>query len=96
MARTSLEITTSYSRDFNFVDSAIDKGEGTDARDRIISLPWETVKSEVNLHDPFRVQFPTKVAYSLVAPAGKSRGERIYVNEETAGGYPLCAPFYSL
>ena len=68
--------------DFNFVDADIDKGKGSDNRDKIITPPWETFKSAVNLQDPFRIQFPTKVAYSFVAPAGKSRGDRVFVNEE--------------
>ena len=68
--------------DFNFVENDIDKGKGMAAWDRTISTSWEELKSLANLHDPFRIQFPTKVAYTLVAPAGKSRIDRVYVNEE--------------
>ena len=42
----------------------------------------EEFKSLANLQDPFRIQFPTKVAYTFVAPAGKGWIDRVYVNEE--------------
>ena len=32
--------------------------------------------------DPFRVQSPKRRIYSFVSIAGKSQGERVYVNEE--------------
>ena len=79
--------------DFNFVDADIDKGKGSDNRDKIITPTWEAFKSVANLQDPFRIQFPTKVAYSFVAPAGKSRSDRVYVNEgKRTNGHPIYAP----
>ena len=53
-----------------------------DKRDKMFTAIWDDFKSEVNLQDPYRVQFPAKVQYSYVEPAGKSRGIRAYVNEE--------------
>ena len=32
--------------------------------------------------DPFRVHSPKRRIYSFVSNAGKSRGDRVYVNEE--------------
>ena len=33
--------------------------------------------------DPFRVHHPKRRVYSFVHGTGKSRGDRVYVNEET-------------
>ena len=69
--------------DFNFADCDIDKGKGMNTRDKMFTALWEEFKSEVNLQDPYRIQFPDKLLYSFVAPSGKSRAVRAYVNEES-------------
>ena len=68
--------------DFYFVENDIDKGKGMALWDRTISTSWEELKSQANLHEPFHIQFPTKVSYPFMAPAGKSRINRVYVNKE--------------
>ena len=66
--------------DFNFAD--VDKGEGMNTWDNMMNSTWEEFKSETAMVDPFRVQSPKQRIYSFVSNAGKSRGDRIYVNEE--------------
>ena len=68
--------------DFNFVVDDLDKGHGMDARDRIVFRTWDPFLSAVNLFDPFRAHNPEQRLYSFVSPAGKSRGDRVYVNAE--------------
>ena len=70
--------------DFNFVDNDIDKGKGMDARDKIIYTKWELFKSQNAIIDPYRMQYPKKKNFSFIAPAGKSRGDRIYISEDNA------------
>ena len=53
-----------------------------DGREKLIFPTSEDFKSKANLQHPFRIQFPNKVVYSFVALAGKSQGDRVYVNEE--------------
>ena len=68
--------------DFNFADKEVDKGKGMSVRDKMMNAPWEEFKSETAMVDPFRVQSPKRRIYSFVSNAGKSRGDRVYVNEE--------------
>ena len=68
--------------DFNFVDLDIDKGKGMDGKDKTITSLWEIFKSECVILDPYRVHYPRRKFYSFVAPAGKSRGDRVYVSED--------------
>ena len=68
--------------DFNFADKEVDKGKGMSVRDKMMNAPWEECKSETAMVDPFRVQSPKRRIYSFVSNAGKSRGDRVYVNEE--------------
>ena len=68
--------------DFNFIENDIDKGKGMDQRDKTISKEWDKFKTEKNIIDPFRKQCPNKKVYSYIAPTGKSRGDRLYVNED--------------
>ena len=68
--------------DFNFADNDLDKGKKMDNRDKMIYPLWERFKSKNAIVDPFRMQYPRKKAYSYVAPAGKSRGDRVYISED--------------
>ena len=68
--------------DFNFVDLDIDKGKGMDGKDKTITSLWEIFKSNSAILDPYRVHCPRRKFYSFVAPAGKSRGDRVYVSED--------------
>ena len=68
--------------DFNFAGNDVDKGKGMSVRDKMMNSPWEQFKSETALVDPFRVHSPKRRIYSFVSNAGRSRGDRVYVNEE--------------
>ena len=68
--------------DFNFIENELDKAKGMDPRDRNMNKEWIKVKSHAQIEDPMRVQYPKKKVYSFVGPMGKSRGDRLYVNEE--------------
>ena len=68
--------------DLNFIDNDLDKGMKMDNRDRIIYPAWEQFKSKNAIVDPFRTQYPKKKMYSYIAPAGKSRGDRVYISED--------------
>ncbi len=68
--------------DFNFADLDVDKGKNMDGKDKTITSLWEIFKSEVAVRDPYRLQYPKRKIYSFVAPAGKSRGDRLYVSED--------------
>ena len=59
--------------DFNFADADMDKGKGMSDR--------EGFTSETAMVDPFRVHSPKRCIFSFVNNAGKSRGDRVYVNE---------------
>ena len=68
--------------DFNFADNDVDKRKGMSDRDKMMNSSWEQFKSETAMVDPFHVQSPKQRIYSFVSNAGKSRGDRVYVNEE--------------
>ena len=68
--------------DFNFIDNDLDKGMKMDKRDKIIKPTWDHFKSKNAIVDPFRIQYPKKKTYSYIAPAGKSRGDRVYISED--------------
>ena len=51
-------------------------------RDSMTSSIWGDFKSETAIIDPFRTQSSKKRIYSFVNNTGKSRGDRVYVNEE--------------
>ena len=51
-------------------------------RDIIMPSTWEEFESETGIVNPFRVHSPKQRIYSFVSNAGKSRGDRVYVNEE--------------
>ena len=68
--------------DFNFADADMDKGKGMDTRDMMHSV-WEGFISETAMVGPFRVHSPKRRIYSFVSNAGKSRGDRVYVNKES-------------
>ena len=72
----------------------MDKGKGMSNRDKMMNSTWEEFKSEVAMVDPFRVQSPKRRIYSFVSNAGKSRGNRVYVNEENVPN--ICNHKYSL
>ena len=67
---------------FNFAEAGVDKGKGMSAGDTMMHSVWEGFTSETAMVDPFRVHSPKRRIYSFVSNAGKSRGDRAYVNEE--------------
>ena len=69
--------------DFNFADADMDTGKCMDTRDIMMHSLWEGFISETAMVDPFRVHSPKRRIYSFVSNAGKSRGDRVYVNEES-------------
>ena len=69
--------------DFNFADADMDKGKGMDTRDIMMHSLWEGFISETAMVEPFRVHSPKRRIYSFVSNAGKSWGDRVYVNEES-------------
>ena len=71
--------------DFNFVDFDIDKGKGMSAKDHTIKPFWESFLSKNAIVDPFRSQCPNRRIYSFLSAQGKSRGDRVYVNEDNIG-----------
>ncbi len=71
--------------DFNFVDSELDRGKNMGKKDKIVTSTFEHLKSAVGIVDPFRVQYPKKKCFSFIAPWGKSRIDRVYVNTENVG-----------
>ena len=71
--------------DFNFVEMDIDKGKGMDNRDKMVSSLWGKIKEELNIIDLFREKNPKRRLYSFVEAQGKSRGDRLYCNEENIG-----------
>ena len=80
--------------DFNFADKCVDKGKGMSNRDKMMNSVWEGFLPGTAMVDPFRVHSPKRRIYSFVSTAGKSRGDRAYVNEETVPH--VCNHKYSL
>ena len=69
--------------DFNFIENDMDKEKGMDWRDKPMTTEWTKLKLHAQIIDPMRIQFPKKKVYSFVGKMGKSRVDRVYVNEET-------------
>ena len=80
--------------DFNFADNDVDEGKAMSNRDKMMNSSWEQFKSETAMVDSFRVQSPKRRINSFVSNAGKSRGDRVYVNEENVPN--ICNHKYSL
>ena len=68
--------------DFNFADVDMDKGRGMSVRDTMMHSVWEGFTSETAMVDPFHIYSHKQRNYSFVSNAGKSRGDRVYANEE--------------
>ena len=68
--------------DFNVADNDMEKGKGMDYRDQMMTSIWEGFTSAMALRGPFRSHYTKKRIYSFVNTAGRSRGERMYVNDE--------------
>ena len=68
--------------DFNFVDHDIDKGKGMTQKDKMIHPIWHDFLSRKCIADPFREQRPKMKTFSFVASQGKSRGDRLYINDD--------------
>ena len=69
--------------DFNFAEFDEDKGKKMDQRDKLIKPHWDDFLSKNAIIDPFRVQCPKRKIFSFSAAQGKSRGDRVYVNEDS-------------
>ena len=69
--------------DFNFAEFDEDKGKKMDQRDKLIKPYWDDFLSKNAVIDPFRVQCPKRKIFSFSAAQGKSRGDRVYVNEDS-------------
>ena len=69
--------------DFNFADHNLDKGKGRNGKDRSFTAYWDTFKKDCNMTDPYRKKFPKRKIFSFIGPQGKSRGDRVYINEES-------------
>ena len=70
--------------DFNFIDHPLDKGRGLGTRDKMFCDRWKVFTTASDLADPFRVQRPDDRLYSYVASGGRSRVDRVYVNQAHA------------
>ena len=68
--------------DFNFIDNDLDKGGGMNGQDKTITQVWQNFLQELNLDDPFRKSKPKLRQYSFIGKDGKSRIDRVYINEE--------------
>ena len=68
--------------DFNFADVGVDKGKGMSNRDKMMHSVWEGFILETTMVHPFGVYSPKQRIYSFVSNAGKSQGDRVYVNEK--------------
>ena len=55
---------------------------GMSSNDKVLHNLFEDFKSTRVLTDPFRCQYPRKKLYSFVSEQGKSRGDRVYVNDD--------------
>ena len=60
----------------------MDKGKGLSTRDIMMHSVWKGFISEPAMVDPFRVHSPKRRIHAFVNNAGKSRSDRVYVNEE--------------
>ena len=69
--------------DFNFAEFEEDKGKKMDQRDKLIKPYWEDFSSKNAVTDPFRVQCRKRKIFSFSGAQGKSRGDRVYVNEDS-------------
>ena len=68
--------------DFNFCENDLDKGKNMSSKDKVITPIWDDICSSIAVVDPFRMQYPRRRIYSFTAPAGKSRGDRIYISND--------------
>ena len=68
--------------DFNFADHDCDRGGKITNRDKLWQNHWHTYLQNKEFSDPFRVNNPTKKHYSFVSSLGKSRIDRLYVNDD--------------
>ena len=68
--------------DFNFCENDLDKGKNMNSKDKVITPIWDDICSTIAVVDPFRMQYPRRRIYSFTAPAGKSRGDRIYISND--------------
>ena len=69
--------------DFNFVDFDVDKGKGMSSKDQMIKPLWDHFLSGSAMVDPYRVQCPNRRVFSFSSPQGKSRGDRVYMSEDS-------------
>ena len=69
--------------DFNFAEFDVDKGKNMDSRDKMIKRQWDDFLTKKGIIDPFRVQCPHRKIYSFTTSMGKSRGDRVYTNEDS-------------
>ena len=65
-----------------FLTTDVDIGKKMNSKDKAVSRFWEKFRSKNCVIDPFRIQYPKKKTFSFVAPTGKSRGDRVYINED--------------
>ena len=70
--------------DFNFCSHDCDRHRDFYCYDKLWDKPWQNFCSELDLVDPFRIQYPRKKVYSYVSTTGKSRIDRAYVSQEIA------------
>ena len=70
--------------DFNFCSHDCDRQCDPHFYDKLWIKHWEPFCSELDLVDPFRIQYPRKKIYSYVSPTGKSRIDRVYLSQEVA------------
>ena len=68
--------------DFNFVDHENDRGSKFNSRDKLWQKYWCNYLLNNKLCDPFRLNNPTKKLYSFVSSQGKSRIDRLYINDD--------------
>ena len=74
--------------DFNFADYNLDKGKGQNGKDKAFTSIWNGFKTDCNITDPYRKKFPKRKIYSFLGPQGKSRGDRVYINDENVLKHP--------
>ena len=64
------------------MDRDIDKGKVMDSKDKQVYKEWEKFITQNFIEDAYRIKCPSKKSYSFVESQGKSRGDRLYINEE--------------